>query len=266
MLPLRPFFVAMDPAHDAGTVSSPTIDNSSFQPFQQNDISAAFSSVLDPTHPHSDPVPTGHAAHIPPMASMFHQSEMDPPTMPISIQMPMGALSASVDLSPMDVASTLADQVTASASLLPDFPVQNPSFATATDHRMNGVDSHDPTAQLLASPSATTASSSVSHVSSPALNGVASNYLIGSSSLASALDGMAVARSRSGSSASPGLLTSASSDLGFPSAANGPSTSDPSLVFPPGYEHRNSLTGAKEDSPEVPGGANLLVLGDMLKT
>ncbi|KAH8107138.1 hypothetical protein BXZ70DRAFT_278637 [Cristinia sonorae] len=126
------------------------------------------------------------------------------------------------------------------------------------------MDPHDPTTQLLASPSATTASSSASHASSPALNGVASSYLIGSSSLASALDSATVGRSRSGSSASPGLLTSASSELGFSSAGSGPPTSDPSLGFPPGYEQRGTLTAVTEDS-DVPGGAHLLVLGDMLK-
>ncbi|THH33885.1 hypothetical protein EUX98_g291 [Antrodiella citrinella] len=257
----------MEATQDSGSVSSTTIDNSSFQQFQQNDISAAFPSVLDPSHPLSDPpMSADHAAHMSAhMSSMFHQPEMDQASTILSMQMSMGALSSPVDISAMDVSTSLTEQAQQPLSLLSDFPGQNSSFATATDHRMNGMDSHDPTAQLLASPSTTTASSNVSHVSSPALNGMASSYLIGSSSLASALDSMAAARSRSGSSASPGLLTSASSDLGFSSGGSGPPTSDASLVFPPGYEQRNSLTTTKEDSPESPGGAHLLVLGDMLK-
>ncbi|TCD68914.1 hypothetical protein EIP91_009465 [Steccherinum ochraceum] len=261
----------MDPNQDSGNVSSPTIDNSSFQSFQQNDLSTAFPSVLDPSHSLPDsPIPPGHAAHLSSqMSSMFHATEMDPPSnLSMSMQMSMGALTSPVDLGAMDVSSTLREQAAAPPALIPDFPGQPHSFANAADHRMNGMDSHDPAAQLLASPTTTTASSNVSHVSSPALNGVASNYLMGSSSsLASALDSMTVARSRSGSSASPGLLTSASSDLGFSSGGSGPPTSDPSLVFPPGYEQHNSLTaGGREDSPEQPGGAHLLVLGDMLKT
>ena len=60
---------------------------------------------------------------------------------------------------------------------------------------------------LFASPTATTASTSVSHASSPAMNGMVPAYALGSSSLATALDG---ARSRSGSAASPGHLSSAS--------------------------------------------------------
>ncbi|OSD01562.1 hypothetical protein PYCCODRAFT_1445566 [Trametes coccinea BRFM310] len=133
------------------------------------------------------------------------------------------------------------------------------------DPRLTNIDPVDPAHPLLSSPSATSASTNASHASSPALNGVAPSYSAGSSSLASALDGMGVARSRSGSAASPAHLTSSTSDLGFPSSGSGAPASVHGSGFqfpPPGFEDPLQQNDSMQ---EVPGGAHLLVLGDMLK-
>ncbi|KAI0670429.1 hypothetical protein C8Q78DRAFT_1070030 [Trametes maxima] len=134
------------------------------------------------------------------------------------------------------------------------------------DPRLTSIDPVDPSHPLLSSPSAASASTNASHASSPALTGVTPSYSAGSSSLASALDGMGVARSRSASSASPANLTGSSSDLGFPSSGSVPPTSAHEAGFqfpPPGFE--NPLQTNNDSMQEVPGGAHLLVLGDMLK-
>ncbi|KAI8998678.1 hypothetical protein BD414DRAFT_407224 [Trametes punicea] len=134
------------------------------------------------------------------------------------------------------------------------------------DPRLTNIDPVDPSHPLLSSPSATSASTNASHASSPALNGVAPSYSAGSSSLASALDGMGVARSRSGSAASPAHLTGSGSDMGFPSSGSGfpGSAHENGFQFPPpGFE--NPLQASNDSMQDVPGGAHLLVLGDMLK-
>ncbi|KAI0780987.1 hypothetical protein BD413DRAFT_464005 [Trametes elegans] len=134
------------------------------------------------------------------------------------------------------------------------------------DPRLTSIDAVDPSHPLLSSPSATSASTNASHASSPALTGVTPSYSAGSSSLASALDGMGVARSRSGSSASPANLTGSGSDLGFPSSGSGPSVVAHESGFqfpPPGFE--NSMQTNDDSMQDAPGGAHLLVLGDMLK-
>ncbi|KAI0374843.1 hypothetical protein BV20DRAFT_1032906 [Pilatotrama ljubarskyi] len=136
------------------------------------------------------------------------------------------------------------------------------------DPRLTSIDAVDPSHPLLSSPSATSASANASHASSPALTGVAPSYSAGSSSLASALDSMGVARSRSGSSASPANLTSSGSDHGFPSSGSGPATAahDSGFQFPPpGFENPLQQQSSNDSMQEVPGGAHLLVLGDMLK-
>ncbi|KAI0664859.1 hypothetical protein C8Q70DRAFT_904129 [Cubamyces menziesii] len=134
------------------------------------------------------------------------------------------------------------------------------------DPRLTNIDAVDPSHPLLSSPSATSASTNASHASSPALTGVTPSYSAGSSSLASALDGMGVARSRSGSAASPAHLTGSGSDLGFPSSGSGPSGGAHETGFqfpPPGFE--NPMQASNDSVQDVPGGAHLLVLGDMLK-
>ncbi|KAI0748073.1 hypothetical protein C8Q80DRAFT_1102841 [Daedaleopsis nitida] len=134
------------------------------------------------------------------------------------------------------------------------------------DPRLTSHESIDPSHPLLSSPSATSASTSASHASSPSLTGVAPSYSAGSSSLASALDDVGATRSRSGSAASPANLTASSSDLGFPSSASAPSTTGHECDFqfpPPGFE--NPMQASNESMQDVPGGAHLMVLGDMLK-
>ncbi|PIL23957.1 hypothetical protein GSI_13708 [Ganoderma sinense ZZ0214-1] len=134
------------------------------------------------------------------------------------------------------------------------------------DPRLAGLEAVDPSHPLLSSPSANSASTSASHASSPSLTGVTPSYSAGSSSLASALDHVGTTRSRSGSVASPPNLTASGSDMGFPSAGSGPPTTVHESGFqfpPPGFE--NPLQTSNEAVQDVPGGAHLMVLGDMLK-
>ncbi|KAL6298210.1 hypothetical protein BKA93DRAFT_744557 [Sparassis latifolia] len=163
----------------------------------------------------------------------------------------------------MDILSTHPPAGQTSPGLLSDFPPPNPSFGV--DPRLTSLDGLDGSHQLVSSPSATSSSTGPSHAPSPAMNGMGSSYSVGSSSLASALDGMA-ARSRSGSSASPANLTSSTSEIGFSSGGSGPSTSshDSGFQFMSGFENTPPQP-AEENSQDVPEGAHLLVLGDMLK-
>ncbi|KAI1795920.1 hypothetical protein LXA43DRAFT_1164107, partial [Ganoderma leucocontextum] len=134
------------------------------------------------------------------------------------------------------------------------------------DLRLAGLEAVDPSHPLLSSPSANSASTSASHASSPSLTGVTPSYSAGSSSLASALDHVGTTRSRSDSVASPPNLTASGSDMGFPSAGSGPPTTVHESGFqfpPPGFE--NPLQASNEPVQDVPGGAHLMVLGDMLK-
>ncbi|KAI0928700.1 hypothetical protein AcW2_004628 [Taiwanofungus camphoratus] len=248
--------------HEAQTPPSASLDPQHFQ-FQSNDP-PAFNSMIAPSRPDVT-IPTNSTAQVhAPMSSLF-QPEMDP--MPVSMQMSLNALPPrSTDMSAMDVVSAAPAESTPSQALLPEFSAQNGSFRV--DTRLTGLDGLDGSHHLASSPSATSVSTNPSHTSSPAMNGMTSTYSVASSSLASALDSMAATRSRSGSSASPPNFMSSSSDLGFPSSGSGPPTSAHESGFQfslPGFDNPPHPAPAKESSPEVPGGAHLMVLGDMLK-
>ncbi|KAI0637021.1 hypothetical protein C8Q77DRAFT_1049727 [Trametes polyzona] len=164
----------------------------------------------------------------------------------------------------MDVVGTQPPTQQGSPGVLHDLSSQAGVYSM--DPRLTSIDAVDPSHPLLSSPSATSASTNASHASSPALTGVTPSYSAGSSSLASALDSMGVARSRSGSAASPANLTGSGSDLGFSSSGSGPPTTTHESGFqfpPPGFE--NPLQASNDSMQEAPGGAHLLVLGDMLK-
>ncbi|KAJ3476268.1 hypothetical protein NLI96_g11276 [Meripilus lineatus] len=257
--------------------SPPSIPQQPYQQFQQSDI---FPSQLQQQQQQQQPLPEqslqpSHTPHVSPPLSHMFQPELDPqPSLPISIQVPVAALAQSqVDITPMDVLNPqlqqhqLHHQQQQQQQQLPpplvqDFQLQPSPFNH--DHSIPTLDSIDQPHQLL--PSSSTASiPSTSHAPSPPLPGMpaAPSYVIGSSSLASALDSMAASRSRSGSSASPGILNGQSPDHSFSSTGSGPPTSDLSLTFTPGFEH--ILQQSKENSPDVPADSHLLVLGDMLK-
>ena len=237
-------------------------DPQQYSHFATNDtpIAQTFASLVpapppDPTLP-SDPATQMHTTITPPL---FSQS-LDPATAAaLSMQMSLDS-SLTSDSTAMDV---LAAPQTGSPSALSDLAAQ--AAAYGIDPRIASLDGIDPSYSLLSSPSATSASTGASHASSPALTGVAPSYTTGSSSLASALDSVGATRSRAGSAASPGNLTALGSDLGFPSAGSGPPTTGHGSGFdfpPPDFE--NSVqTSSNEDAP--PGGAHLLVLGDLLK-
>ncbi|KAH9842755.1 uncharacterized protein C8Q71DRAFT_827541 [Rhodofomes roseus] len=141
-----------------------------------------------------------------------------------------------------------------------EFGGQNTSFTL--DH-INGLDAVD-VARLASSPSATTASTSPSHASSPAVNGVAPSFSATPSSLVSALNGVDASQSRTESSGSPPELLSSGSELGFSSTSSGPATSSFDPGFPyPRYDAQ-LCANANEDSPEQ-GSPHLFALGTMLK-
>ncbi|CDO68325.1 hypothetical protein BN946_scf184799.g52 [Trametes cinnabarina] len=238
------------------------------QQFQTSDLQVhSFSSLV--TSSHSDPSPLSQdpAIHMHVSMPSLYPQHVDPSSaVPIAMHLPMSSLPTSEDLSSaMDVVAPPPDSTSASPPMLSDLPTESSMYSM--DPRLTNIDPVDPTHPLLSSPSATSASTNPSHASSPALNGVAPSYSAGTSSLASALDGMAVARSRSGSAASPAHLTSSTSDLGFPSSGSAPPGSAHGSGFqfpPPCFE--DPLQAQNDSSmPDVPGGAHLLVLGDMLK-
>ncbi len=239
----------MDSLRDAQNNTPPTsIDQ--FPQFHTSDL-ANFSSVINGSH--SD-------AGAPPSHSQHSMSSMFPPDLDHSNSMSLGMHMTAVDLSPMDVVPAPLPERTYANGMLSDFSGQAGSSFQQQDPQMNGIEASH---QLLSSPSATTASTSVSHASSPSMNGMVPAYAIASSSLASALDS---SRSRSGSSASPGHLAGPSPDLGFPSSSSiqsNTSIHDPAYPFP--YENSYSSTPqSKENSPDGDGQQRQF-LGTVLK-
>ncbi|TFK55132.1 hypothetical protein OE88DRAFT_1732399 [Heliocybe sulcata] len=142
---------------------------------------------------------------------------------------------------------------------IPDFPSRNGFF--------NGDGQMGMSLGTHSSPSVSTVSSNQSHTASPAVNGMGPGFSMGTSSLASALDGLSVPGHHTEPSISPGNLAGSIADLGFGSAStSGHPTSNPEggfqLEFPPtAFEN----TVSKESSPDVPGGPHLMVVGDILK-
>ncbi|KAH9901336.1 hypothetical protein C8Q73DRAFT_241602 [Cubamyces lactineus] len=250
------------------STASADCDLQQYQQFQPSDPQQAFANIVpsshsDPTSLTQDPATHMHVS----MPSLFPQHVDSVSAVPMTMHMSMSSLSSSSeDLSAaMDVmAAPPPSSQAPSPGVIPDISSQSGMYGM--DPRLTNIDAVDPSHPLLSSPSATSASTNASHASSPALTGVTPSYSAGSSSLASALDGMGVARSRSGSAASPAHLTGSGSDLGFPSSGSGPSGGAHETGFqfpPPGFE--NSMQASNDSVQDVPGGAHLLVLGDMLK-
>ncbi|KAI0709184.1 hypothetical protein C8Q76DRAFT_101609 [Earliella scabrosa] len=245
---------------------SVTLDPQQYQQYSSSDLSGQPYVSLVPA-PHPDPsIPPDPAVHmhvsIPP--PLFSQQQLDPATASaMSMHMSIASLPPPVDtVAPMDVIAPPLQS--GSPGAIPDLATQAALYGM--DPRLATLDGVDPSHPLLSSPSATSASTSASHASSPSLTGVAPSYSAGSSSLASALDGIDPSRSRSGSIASPANLTASGSDLGFSSSGRDPSTTVHESGFqfpPPGFE--NPMQPSNENMQDAPGGAHLMVLGDMLK-
>lgn len=238
----------MDQLQEVKT-APPTPIEQQFQQFQAADV-AAFPTTMDGTH--TDPgIPPSHLSSAMPL----YPSDLASDSMAMSMQMP--------SVTAMDLVNAPIPDHPPSTNMLASFAQQTGS-GFLTDPPMSGIENLEATHHLLSSPSNTTASGSVSHVSSPALNGMVPSYVLGSSSLASALDG---SRSRSGSAASPSHPPgNSSSDISFPSSNSGPPTSaheQRTFPFASGYEQSFSLPQSKENSPDAD--PHLLVLGDMLK-
>lgn len=250
----------MDLLQDAST-SSPQIDPQQFPSFPSPDT-PSFPQGLNGTHQDPSSLSSAHTSHISSSGptTIFPSELHSADSMAMSIQM------QSVPLSSMDiVTSGLPDHL--SQSMIPDYPPQPatiaPSATTSaflSDPPMNGIETLENSHQISSSPSTATASSSVSLVSSPSVNGMVNPFMAGTSSLATALDG---SRSRSASSASPGHLSVPPSELGFGGSA--PSTTasnETSFPFTSGFEQ--PYTASKENSPDTTD-PHLLALGDMLK-
>lgn len=246
---------------DVQTPPSSTIDPHHFTQFHPNDPHPTFNPMA-PSH--SDPsLPSTSAAHVHSAMTAMFQTELEHTHAVVPMQMSLPPMQHhGTNMSSMDVVPATSVDSAATQGLLSDYAAQNGSFGV--DFTVNGLEGLDGSHQLVSSPSATTASTNASHASSPAVNGMASSYSVGSSSLASALDGMGAARSRSDSSASPPTLLSSSSDLGFSSSSSGPPTSAHENSFPYGISP-DSQQQTKEPSPEQSGSAHLLVLGSMLQ-
>ncbi|KAI0688255.1 hypothetical protein BC835DRAFT_1373425 [Cytidiella melzeri] len=252
----------MDLLQNVESSASP-IDSQQYQSFQSADVSS-YPSVLNGTR--SDPtLNSALPAHISaPAPSMFSSELHSAETMGMSMQMPSSSLS-SMDVVPPGIPDHL------SANMLTEFSPQTPAVsasATASlflpDPAMNGIETMDTPHQMSSSSSTGTASTSASLVSSPSVNGMVNPFMMGTSSLATALDGP---RSRSASSASPSHPTVLSSELGFASSNSAPSTTstnETSFPFSSGYEQPFTAPQSKENSPDAMD-PHLLALGDMLK-
>ena len=232
----------MDTLQDVQNTPPPAIDPQQYAPYQPTDLD--YPSVL--AHQEVSIAP-GRGPHLQQPLSANVQS-MYPPDHPGSLAIPI----PSADVSPMDVVSASLSSSDAFANaMLSDFSDQTAGSAFSQDPQMNGIETLEAPHQLLSSPSATTSSTSVSHASSPAMNGMVPTYTsMGTSSLATALDG---SRSRSGSSASPGHLSNTSSDIGFgPTAAVPPPPAhDNAFAFQPAFEANTySAPATKESSPD----------------
>ncbi|KAJ2966891.1 hypothetical protein NUW54_g13675 [Trametes sanguinea] len=234
------------------------------------EIQATTSADCDPQQQFTQQFQTPEQAQSP-FSSLVSSSHSDPTALTQDPATHMHVSMPSLFPQHVDPSSAISLGMHLSMSSLPPSSedlssAMDVSAMYSMDPRLTSIDPVDPTHPLLSSPSATSASTNASHASSPALNGVAPSYSAGSSSLASALDGMGVARSRSGSAASPAHLTSSTSDLGFPSSGSGAPGSVHGSGFqfpPPGFE--DPLQAQNDSMQDVPGGAHLLVLGDMLK-
>lgn len=248
---------------------SVTVDPQQFQQYSSGEVPVqqSFVSLVPGPHPDSS-IPSDPAAHMHVSIPLpLYSQQLDPATaVKMSLRMSGNALPSSVDtVAPMDVVAPLPPQSN-SPGVIPDLPTQAALYGM--DPRLTSFDSLDPSHPLLSSPSATSASTSASHASSPSLTGVTPSYSAGSSSLASALDSsIGATRSRSGSVASPPNLTASSSDLGFSSSGRDPSSTivhEFGFQFPPpGFE--DPMQPSNDSVSDVPGGAHLMVLGDMLK-
>lgn len=242
----------MDLRQDVKT-PPPPIDSQPYQPFQQSDVSAVMNGTFSDTN-----LPLTHPSHMSQSASPMFPPELRPAD-PLALSMQLQPAT----VSSMDVVSASMPEHM-STSMHAEFPPQTASVFLPPDPPMNGIETVETSHQMLSSPSTTTASTNASLVSSPSVNGMVPSFMMGSSSLASALDG---SRSRSASSASPGHLNGTSSELGFSSGSSAPSTTfahEPAFPFTFGYEKPFMALQSKENSPDA-GDPHLLALGDMLK-
>lgn len=150
----------MDSLQDVQNTTPPALDPQQYAQYQSAELT--FSSVI--THAEGSIAP-GHTSHLPPpVSSMF------PPDLDHTNSLSMAMQLPPADVSAMDVMPAPLPERAFGSGMLSEFPGQpGPSFQQ--DPQMNGIESHDPSHQLLSSPSATTASTSASHASSPAMNG-----------------------------------------------------------------------------------------------
>ncbi|TBU32451.1 hypothetical protein BD311DRAFT_785943, partial [Dichomitus squalens] len=244
---------------------SVTVDPQQYQQFTSADVPVPQSFVSLVPAPHPDPTlppdPVSHMVTMP--ASLFQQQIDSAAAVPMSMHLPIGSLPPSADaVTVMDVLASVPPP-SRSPGVIPDLPTQAAMYGM--DPRLATIEGADPSHPLVSSPSATSASTSASHASSPSLTGMTPSFSAGSSSLASALEHVGTTRSRAGSVASPPNLTTSDSDMGFPTGGSGPSTTQSGFEFPPpGFENPLQTTNS-EPVQDVPGGAHLMVLGDMLK-
>lgn len=170
-----------------------------------------------------------------------------------SVHVSMADLSDAEKMSSMDFLDAVPPMRASAPGFIPDFP-----SATGFEARL----SLDSRATNYSSSSGTSISSAASLVPSPTMQGIASNY-INSSSLSSALDSMGVARSRSGSSASPGTFAQPKSEFTFSPVGSAPLHNPHEFLF-----SSNDLAGVPADqksiSPEIPADSHLLTIGGLL--
>ncbi|EPQ58343.1 hypothetical protein GLOTRDRAFT_137081 [Gloeophyllum trabeum ATCC 11539] len=208
------------------------------------------------TSHHSD---ASHGSDPPPLlSSISPEAPGGHNPLPATMHVPDSAIPQ-MNVDPMDTLQTHSTTERGPPpTFIPDFPPRNGSYNGDTTMGIS-LGSHS-------SPTVSSVSSSQSYAPSPAVNGIGSAYSIGPSSLASALDGLAVPGHHSEPTISPGNLARSIADLGFGSASSGHPTSNPEagfqLEFPP---TRFDSSISKESSPDVPGGPHLMVVGDILK-
>ncbi|THH13942.1 hypothetical protein EW146_g6346, partial [Bondarzewia mesenterica] len=210
--------------------------------------------------PHSDSALSSHPTPAIPQQTPFPNDVAHNGAIPMDVS--LSSITA------MDVASAMDILSSAPPHDRAPTPGAMSNFHPVLNGFLPGESQPDMPRPVQSSPGGTSVSSYASHASSPAMPGINPAFTVTPSSIASALDSMAVpiGRDRSNSRASPGYFFGSAAELGYSGTNSGPPTSShgSGFQFPPS-EFEGQSFAEREGSPDIPGGPHLMVVGDMLK-
>jgi hypothetical protein len=232
----------MSPSPDESLTCAMNSMDSNPVELQNTGILPDFSTVI--SAPHLDILPNGtsHISHT--LPSMFPIKAEAATLLPASLHVPMPNLTVPVGGSSLDMHDSSAAISAAAPGFLSEFSPPAESFA------MQGlVDNHLP---VQSPPRVAPTSHPPSHLSSPTVHNLTPPFNIGTSSLASALNGMGVGRSPPESILSSGMTSSGSEQTmssmgGKPS----PESQNSGINVPLGSDGVNGEGGSPE-ATEIP--------------